>query len=298
VKYLAALAFILAITLGLLAVGVVIALRKVRRMPGWKKKVFLKRKLNGVYIWFEERGILPRNPAFTHDYHRNYPGLDLLEENFEIIREECVALMDIKDRLTDMSDVAGSYTANGVHAVRWKMFMFKAGEFIEENCRLCPKTTALLRRVPGVRQASFSVLDAHQHLPPHWGYYKGFVRYHLGVVVPGNNEDHSCYIRINSDPDVNPSDVDLRPKVAERVREGETYYWREGKGIVLEDNYLHEARNASDGVRVVLFLDLQRKLPFYLHLFNLLSLKIVYGDKSVQKIRERSLVATPPGSGS
>ena len=37
--------------------------------------------------------------------------------------------------------------------------------------------------MPGVYTAFFSVLEPHQHLVPHWGYYKGFLRYHLGVFA-------------------------------------------------------------------------------------------------------------------
>ena len=35
------------------------------------------------------------------------------------------------------------------------------------------------------RGSFFSILGPHQHLRAHWGYYKGFLRYHLALVVPG-----------------------------------------------------------------------------------------------------------------
>jgi beta-hydroxylase len=185
-----------------------------------------------------------------------------------------------------MSAMGGSYTQAGIHTAQWKTFMFKSGEFIEENCARCPETAALLRQIPGVYTAFFSVLDPHQHVVPHWGYYKGFLRYHLGVVIPGNNEDRSCYLRVNGDPHDNA----LRDPSL--VRKGETYYWKNGEGIVFDDNYLHEAENGSDQVRVVLWIDLRRRMPFYLQLFNMLCLAVAHRDSSVKKIRRNALVTS------
>ena len=258
--------------------------RRLDALPNDQKKKLLKQSINGVFIWFEDRGLLQRTPAFMYDYLREYPALKILEDNADVVSEECLSLLDIKDKLTDMSAMGGSYTQAGIHTAKWKTFMFKSGEFVEPNCELCPKTAALLRQIPGVYTAFFSVLDPHQHVVPHWGYYKGFVRYHLGVVIPGNNADHKCYLRVNADLDDNARrDPNL-------VAKGETYHWKNGEGIVFDDNYLHEAENGTDHVRVVLWLDLRRKMPFYIQAFNRLCLALVYRDKSVKKFRENSLV--------
>ena len=40
-------------------------------------------------------------------------------------------------------------------------------------------------------------------MSPHWGYYKGFVRYHLGVVIPDDNAERKCWLRVNTDRDDN-----------------------------------------------------------------------------------------------
>ena len=272
------------LVLGAFAAGVLYGVRRLSRMSSEQKKRFLKQTLNGVFIWFEDRNLLPRTPAFDHDYLRTYPGLKRLEDGYAEIREECLGLLEIKDKLTDMKEMGGSYTQAGIHTAKWKTFMFKSGEFVEPNCRLCPKTAELLRGIPGVYTAFFSVLDPHQHVVPHWGYYKGFVRYHLGVVIPKDNEDHSCYLRVNGDPHDNA----LRdPSLVEK---GEVYYWHDGEGIVFDDNYLHEAENRSDEVRVVMWIDLVRPMPFYIQAFNRLCLWAVHRDSSVKRIRENALV--------
>ena len=277
---------ILVAILVLLAGGLWTVWRRLSGLPNKEKKALVKKTINGVFIYFEERGWLQPTPAFNHDYLETYPALANLEAHHAEVREECLALLDIKESLTDMSEMGGDYTAAGIHVAKWKTFAFKFGEFIEENCQRCPKTAGLLRRIPGLYTAFFSVLDPHQHVVPHWGYYKGFQRYHLGVIIPANNEDRSSFLRVNGDR------ADNARRDPTLVEKGETYYWKNGEGIVFDDNYLHEAKNLSDEVRVVLWLDLRRPMPFYLQAFNILVLAIAHRDKSVARFRENALIQT------
>jgi aspartyl/asparaginyl beta-hydroxylase (cupin superfamily) len=276
----AALVLLLAVAGG----AILWARRRLDGMSFKEKKALLKKSVNNIYLWCEHRGLLARTPAFDRDYLQKYPALRVLEDHHATIREECLTLLDIKDRLTDMAAMGGTYTQAGIHTIRWKTFMFKSGEFLEANCRLAPKTAALLRKIPGMYTAFFSVLEPHQQIPPHWGYYKGFVRYHLGVIIPNDNAGGECYLRVNGNRDDNAR---RDPTLIER---GETYYWKNGEGIVFDDNYLHDAANTSDQIRVVLWLDLRRQMPFYLQLFNVFCLAVAHREKSVRKIRENALV--------
>ena len=260
------------------------ARHRLSRMKSKRKKALVKKSMNGIYQWFEGIGILERTRAFDHDYHASYPELRLLEDDFEVVREECLALVGKKDQLTDMASMGGAYTKRGIHVIKWKSFLLKQGEFLDGNCALCPETTALLRRIPSVETAFFSVLDPHQYITPHWGYYRGFVRYHLGVLIPNDNANGECYLRVNDDPAVNEA------RDVARIDEGEVYYWKNGKGIVFDDNYLHDAANDSDQVRVVLWIDLRRKLPFYLDRFNAFCLWLIRNDESMKKIRRNAQV--------
>jgi aspartyl/asparaginyl beta-hydroxylase (cupin superfamily) len=178
-----------------------------------------------------------------------------------------------------------SYTSGGIHQIAWKSFMFKSGEFIDENCALAPKTAALLRGIPGVYTAFFSVLEPQQHIKAHWGYWKGFVRYHLGVVIPDNNRDRKCWIRINPQAQARTGD-------RETIAQGEKYYWREGEAVLFDDTFLHEAANESDSVRVVLFLDVARKMIWPLAMLNRFFLWIAHQDKSVREIRANAKITT------
>lgn len=257
---------------------------KLRRMSTKQKKKLIKKSVAAFYQRIEDWGLVRRVPGFIHDYHRIYPKLEILEKNHDVIRRECLALLSRKDDLIDMKQMGGNYTQAGIHVIKWKTFMFKSGKFIDENCALAPETAKLLREIPDLYTAFFSVLDPHQYVTPHWGYYKGFVRYHLGVVIPGNNEDETCWIRVNDDRDDNlADDKDL-------VTRGERYYWHDGEGIVFDDTYLHDAANESDEVRVVLWLDMLKPHPWYLQLLNRLFLWVAHRDESVEKIRRNATV--------
>jgi len=273
------------LTIAVLAALAFLAKRQFEALPKKKKKKLFTKTVNNVFSWFEEHGLMRRTPAFDHDYHRYYPALKVLEAGYADVRAECEKLLDIKDRLTDVQALGAGYTRGGIHTAKWKAFMFKSGVFIEENCAMAPKTAALLKKIPGMYTAFFSVLDPRQDITPHWGYYKGFLRYHLGVIIPENNANGKCWIRVNGDREDNAKqDKDL-------VHRGEVYYWKNGEGIVFDDNYLHVAANESDEVRVVLWLDMRRPMPFYVQWFNRLCLYLVYHDTSVEKIRRGALIS-------
>src|SRR6201999_1766297 len=130
----------------------------------------------------------------------DYPELRIFEAHYNDVRAECEALLRYRSQMTDVAALGGDYTAGGIHTIDWKAFMLKAGGFVESNCKLAPKTAELLRRTPTVCNAFFSILEPRQYITPHWGYYKGFVRYHLGVVIPDDNAQRNCWLRINPDP--------------------------------------------------------------------------------------------------
>jgi aspartyl/asparaginyl beta-hydroxylase (cupin superfamily) len=234
-----------------------------------------------LFIAAERRGVFRKLPAFERDLSE-YPKLAILSENYATIRSECESLIRQEIRIPGMEELT-SYTSGGIHQIAWKSFMFKSGSFIDENCALAPKTAALLEKIPGLYTAFFSVLEPHQHIKPHWGYWKGFVRYHLGVVIPDNNADRKCWIRIN------PEAQD-RTQARDAIEQGERYFWKNGEAVLFDDTFLHDAANESDQVRVVLFLDLARKMPWPLALLNRLFLWIAHQDKSVREVRTNAKI--------
>jgi len=255
--------------------------RKIASLDG-DQKVAIKDGINNVFLRAEASGTIPAAPAFSQDYAKDYPGLSNLEQNFDVVRAECEALLGVKEKLTDIEALGGGYTEGGIHSAKWKSFMFKSGQFIDQNCQHAPQTTALLRQIPNLYTAFFSVLDPHQYITPHFGYYKGFMRYHLGIIIPDDNAENKCWLRVNADL------KDNAKRDKELVDRGEFYYWHEGEGVIFDDTFLHDAENASDRVRVVLWLDIARKMPWHLHVFNKIALWVVHKEGSVRRIRKNA----------
>lgn len=240
--------------------------------------------INGFFVSLEQKGWIRRTSGILRDYEAEYPYFKELEQNHEVIRKECEALLGIQDQLHNMEGLAGKKTVGGVHSIKWKTFMFKTGAFIEENCQLCPETAKMLKRIPRIKQAFFSILYPDQHIKPHWGYYHGFMRYHLGVIVPENNINNKCWLRVNDDPEDNAKwDKSLAYR-------GEKYFWKNGEGMMFNDNYLHEAANESDEIRVVLFVDVVRRFPIWIDWFNRLIMNLGYRTKKVKEIANNTKV--------
>jgi ornithine lipid ester-linked acyl 2-hydroxylase len=239
------------------------------------------KKVNHLFGWAERRGWLRPVPPFLEDYS-DYPALRLLEDEWQAIHDECAALLEQRNAITDISVLGGNYTASGIHTIAWKSFVLVAGKPIAENCSLCPRTAAVLARIPDIHLAFFSILEPHQYITPHWGYYAGLLRYHLGVIIPDDNREGKCWLRINDSHEANA----VRDKAA--IEQGQVYHWRNGKGMFFNDTKLHDAANESDQVRVVLWIDTPRRFPWWLDRINRALLSLATRSSFVEGVRNRS----------
>jgi beta-hydroxylase len=188
-----------------------------------------------------------------------------LEESWKVIRTELDDVLRYRDDLPNFQDISTDQESI-TDDDRWKTyFFFGYGFRSDANCARCPETTHLLEAVPGMTTAFFSILSPHKRIPPHRGPYKGVVRYHLGLVVPEPRD--ACGIRVG----------------------GEVAHWDEGKSLVFDDSYEHEAWNDTDGVRVVLFMDVIRPLRFPASLLNSMVIKAISISPFVQDAKRRHL---------
>src|SRR3546814_5052225 len=88
---------------------------------------------------------------------RSFPELDLLQANWQAIRDEALQLTDQGHiRGTSRNDDASfnSFIKQG-----WKRFYLKwYGEPLASAQALCPKTVALPNSIPGIKAAMFAIL--------------------------------------------------------------------------------------------------------------------------------------------
>ncbi|MEX0967339.1 MAG: aspartyl/asparaginyl beta-hydroxylase domain-containing protein [Bacteroidia bacterium] len=175
-----------------------------------------------------------------------------LNENWQAIKEETLQVLTRVNDIPRFHQIDSANrkisTSNGP---AWKTFILKAfGGWWENNCAQMPETTALLKKFPEVSCAMLSILEPGVTIPPHTGKFKGILRYHLGLLVPESKE---CFITVNN----------------------ETRCWEAGAGILFDDTYIHAVQNNTEEFRIILFLNIERKMPAYLSKINRLILKSV-----------------------
>ncbi len=164
----------------------------------------------------------------------DFPELARLRENWQIIRDEAIAMRDsARIRAADKYNDIGfnSFFRDG-----WKRFYLKWYDDAHPSALAhCPKTCALLREIPSVKAAMFAELPPGARLGRHRDPYAGSLRYHLGLVTAN---DPDCYL-----------DVD-----------GQRYFWRDGEDMMFDETYLHFAENKTDVDRIILFCDVERPM--------------------------------------
>ena len=161
-----------------------------------------------------------------------FPAVSVLEDNWEDIREEALALYEnghiaIKDDLP-----ASSFYKDN----RWTSFYLKVYEGDIPSAReLAPKTLALIDQVPGMNLALFACLNPGKKLNRHHDPFAYTVRYSLGLSTPNSDESGL-------------------------VVNGEDYKWADGEAVLFDETYLHRAYNHSDKPRIILMTDIDRPL--------------------------------------
>ena len=117
------------------------------------------------------------------------------------------------------------------------LYLWRDGKIVEENARRCPKTMAALEKVPlsdiGGRTPAvlFSRLEPGAHIPPHSGMLNCRLICHLPLIVPAG-----CWLRVGN----------------------ETREWDEGKLLIFDDSFEHEAMNPTGELRIILLFDIWR----------------------------------------
>lgn len=153
----------------------------------------------------------------------NYPIIRILEESWEDILEELENVIENSTfvQWPERELYTGKWDVYGIYGVD--------GKIIPKNASECPKTTAAVEKIPGMKTAGFSMLAAGCTIKPHVGYTDAVLRSHLGLIIPEGN----CALRV-----------------------GDTVHrWEPGKAFVFDDRVQHEAWNRTDGSRYILLVD-------------------------------------------
>lgn len=166
---------------------------------------------------------------------RDFAWTAMLRANWRTIRDEAIEVALRGGTAPSLAAISPDHRAIA-EVDKWRSFFLWGYSFpIEENLERCPKTAAIVERIPGLNSAFFSILAPGTHIPAHRGVTKGLVTCHLGLLVP--------------------RDGDVRMRVGNRV-----VRWAEGETLVFDDTYDHEVWNETSGTRVVLLIQFERPL--------------------------------------
>jgi len=177
-----------------------------------------------------------------------FPWAAGIEREWRAVRAELDRVLVRKAELPNVQDIAADAVSLSQDA-DWKVFPLIAyGLRSQPNIDLCPETWRVVQRIPGLRTVMFSILEPGKRLPPHRGPYNGVLRLHLGLLIP-----------------------EPRERMAIRVGP-EQRHWTEGRALIFDDAYEHEAWNETAQLRVVLFVDFERPMRFPANLLNRLLL--------------------------
>jgi ornithine lipid ester-linked acyl 2-hydroxylase len=179
-----------------------------------------------------------------------FPWAREIEREWPLIRAELDRVLLRKSELPNFHDISTDVATISTDQ-SWKTFFLTGyGNTSARNTALCPETWRIVQKIPGLQTAMFSIFEPGKHLPAHRGPYNGVLRLHLGLKVPPY-------------PD----------KVGIRV-DKQICHWQEGRALIFDDAFEHEAWNHSDETRVVLFVDFDKPLRFPANLLHKMLLSI------------------------
>ncbi len=163
-----------------------------------------------------------------------FPQLRPLAENWRVIRDEGLRLMDegMVREATGQNDI-------GFHTFfkrGWRRFYLKWYDAPQPSAeQLCPRTVEILKGIPSVHGAMFAALPPGARLGAHRDPFAGSLRYHLGLRTPNSD---ACWIEVD----------------------GRRYSWRDGEAVMFDETFVHTAQNDTEVNRLILFCDVERPM--------------------------------------
>ena len=122
--------------------------------------------LNTLADLIGRQSLIGNQPVFDRSV---FPWIEELENNWQKMRAELDEVLKSRETVPSFHEVS-PYQKRISTGDNWKTFVLNVfGDPFEPNCRRCPQTARLLQQVPNLRNAGFSILAPHYHIPPHRG---------------------------------------------------------------------------------------------------------------------------------
>lgn len=206
--------------------------RALRMYLGEEEKIYPDPRQQPTFLYF------PGLPTSAYLSREHFPWIEALESQTSVIKAELMALLPStqgRERVFT-SEALEDLNLRGLDVPpTWNGYYFyRHGVRRDDNCSRCPQTARALDALPLSRvrdhgpEALYSVFTPGTHLLPHRGITNTRLVAHLPLMVPEN-----CAINVG----------------------GEMHAWQEGRVVVFDDTFEHEAWNRSKKTRVVMIFD-------------------------------------------
>ncbi len=159
-----------------------------------------------------------------------------IAKHWEDIRDEALAIYAHRDAIPPLRKISADHRRIATDDAWRSFFLIGYGNVVEDNIARAPRTTALVRQIPLLNSAFFSILEPGAHIVRHRGVSKSFFTAHLGLSVPRDHKN--CVMQV----------------------EDQNLHWRAGQWAIFDDTYEHEVWNRTDEPRIILLCQVGRPL--------------------------------------
>lgn len=190
-----------------------------------------QRVIDRINNWITKNSADPILPNLTQSAMGRASVQDIME-HFPTIRSEILDALPYAQPIQGDLFFGDDITDDG----RWDRIYIKWYAPPSKRAReIFPITTKIIERHNDVHLAMVSILRPGAKIKGHRGPWCGSFRVHVGVATPNTL---GCHI----------------------VVANQVYFWRDGEVFAFDDTYWHHVENSTDLPRVILFLDVERKM--------------------------------------
>lgn len=194
---------------------------------------WLKKRRHTINDFVAKSSIIPDVPVFDPE---DFDWASEIAEHWEEIRDEALAIYRHRDAIPPLREISPDHRRI-IQDDSWRsFFLIGYGNEVPGNIARAPRTAELVRRIPNLNSAFFSILAPGAHITRHRGPAKSMFTAHLGLSVPSDWQN--CKMQVDD----------------------EYVHWRDGEWTIFDDTYHHEVWNRTDEPRIILLCQVGRPL--------------------------------------
>ena len=194
---------------------------------------WLKARRHALNAWGAKYSKIPDEPVLDP---AQFDWANEIAEHWTDIRDEALVIYRDLEAVPPLRRISPDHRRIATDDSWRSFFLLGYGHEAPANIARVPRTFELVKRIPKLNSAFFSILAPGARIVRHRGVTKGFFTAHLGLVVPDDGDN--CTIQVD----------------------GHDLHWQAGQWTMFDDTCEHEVWNNTDQPRIVLLCQVGRPL--------------------------------------